>query len=93
MAVLARHWTGNTVPLLLTVSGFVICGATIGDFVGAAGGREFDVCFVLEAPGTWLADVSGRRLAFGRGATVELLGDLAWVRKNRTGRSAERARR
>lgn len=98
MALVARFWTGRSIPLLLTVSGVVLCGATVRDFAGRSEpgrGRSggLDACFALSAPGDWLERTSGRMLAFGRGATVELLGELAWVRIDRAGRSAERARR
>ncbi|GAB4004327.1 hypothetical protein [Nocardioides ultimimeridianus] len=94
VALLARFWTGRTVPLLLTVSGTVLSGATATQFAPSARrSGEFDASFALETPGRWLGRARGRMLRFGRGATIELLGDLAWARIDRTGRSSERARR
>ena len=76
-AVAVHYWQGRGVPLLLTVSGFVLSGAvtTNGAPNGSAEHPEWQ-SFELEAPGSWLETLRGRSLAFGRGAPVELLGDL-----------------
>lgn len=93
LAVWVKHLSGHTVPLMLTVAGCVLSGATTTDVLAASETQGTGVAFALSARGAWLQVVRGRMLSFGRGAPVEVLGDLAYTRRDRYGRSAERARR
>lgn len=93
LAVWVKHLSGHTVPLMLTVAGCVLSGATTTDVLPASETQGTGVAFALSAPGPWLREVRRRMLTFGRGAPIEVLGDLAFTRRDRYGRSAERARR
>jgi len=88
-----ENLSGRSVPLMLSVAGCVVSGATITGVLRPSETRGPGTTFALAAPGQWLEEVRGRMLTFGRGAAVEVLGDLARTRRDRYGKNAERARR
>lgn len=63
---------GDGLPVVLSVSGYVLAGARI---IGTRPAPEGDTTMLqLGAPGPWLDRVLGRRMRGHRGAPVELVG-------------------
>jgi hypothetical protein len=70
---------GVGLPLVLSVSGYVVAGAWVTAVLGSE--QPGHVTFGLSAPDDWLTPLLGRRLRGHRGVPVEL---VAWRMRPRT---------
>jgi hypothetical protein len=66
-----RTFRERSLPMLLTVSAHVVCGATLNGFTLRDG--DDAAWFDLHPPGPWLHELVGRRVRGHRGPQVELL--------------------